>query len=73
MILEGWVPDKLANELEKQLTADGDAFVELEITDADTDVPIQLSNSRFARVFEPIVRRMFCPQLPREFDPTPYT
>lgn len=71
VILEGWVPEDRAGEMEAALSGQGIAYVELEITDQDKDVPIQLKNNRFSRVFEPIVKLFSLPNY-HELDPTPY-
>lgn len=70
VILEGWVPEKLADKMEAGLKELDIAFTELELDPTDKRVPVKLNNSRFARVFEPIVNLFSLPNY-NEIDPTP--
>lgn len=70
VILEGWVPEKLAEKMESGLRELDVAFVELELDPTDKRVPVKLKNSRFAKAFEPIVNLFSLPNY-NEIDPTP--
>lgn len=70
VILEGWVPERIAKEMEHNLQDSGVAFTELEVDD-ESEVPIKLHNNRFAQAFEPIVELFSLPNY-GELDPTPY-
>ncbi len=65
----GWIPVNKKEEIEKEL-ANYSVSYEMEQPSPDEDVPIQLSNSRFARLFEPITRMFALPKY-KELDPTP--
>ena len=69
-ILEGWVPEKHTEEL--KALAEETGAVTVETAPAEGEMPpVQLHNSRFSRLFEPI-SKLF--DLPRygELDLTPY-
>ena len=69
MLLEGWIPAAEAQSLESALDR-GDYYCrKLEISDED-DIPIELKNNRFNRLFEPITRLYSLPNA-HEFDSTP--
>ena len=69
MLLEGWIPTAEAQSLESALDR-GDYYCrKLEISDED-DIPIELKNNRFNRLFEPITRLYSLPNA-HEFDSTP--
>ena len=69
MLLEGWIPTAEAQSLESVLDR-GDYYCrKLEISDED-DIPIELKNNRFNRLFEPITRLYSLPNA-HEFDSTP--
>ncbi|MDN4753244.1 V-type ATPase 116kDa subunit family protein [Porphyromonadaceae bacterium W3.11] len=70
VILEGWVPEDKQSAMENALSNSGIAFIEMEVNSED-DVPIQLKNNRFTRVFEPLVKLFSLPNY-SELDPTPY-
>jgi V/A-type H+-transporting ATPase subunit I len=70
MLLEGWVPDEKVNALEERLDKEGYYFRKTEI-DANDQVPIELRNNSFNRLYEPICRMFSLPNY-REFDPTPF-
>lgn len=70
MFLEGWVPAKRGEELEQALDKEGYFFRKLDIEDND-QIPIELKNNSFARLYEPICRMFSLPNY-REFDPTPF-
>ena len=69
MLLEGWIPTAEAQSLESALDR-GDYYCrKLEISDED-NIPIELKNNRFNRLFEPITRLYSLPNA-HEFDSTP--
>ena len=69
MLLEGWIPTAEAQSLESALDR-GDYYCrKLEISDED-NIPIELKNNRFNRLFEPITKLYSLPNA-REFDSTP--
>lgn len=70
VILEGWVPEPKAEALEHSLDELDIAYTELAFSDTE-DVPIQLTNNRFTRAFEPLVKMFSLPNY-NEFDPTPF-
>ncbi len=69
MLLEGWIPAAEEKSLEAALDRGNYYCRKLEITDAD-DIPVELKNNRFNRLFEPITRLYSLPNA-REFDSTP--
>ncbi len=69
MLLEGWIPAAEEQSLEAALDRGNYYCRKLEITDAD-DIPVELKNNRFNRLFEPITRLYSLPNA-REFDSTP--
>ena len=70
MVLEGYVPVKQDAAMQAALSEEGIAYVQEEIVYGE-DVPIKLSNSRFGRAFEPLVKMFSLPNY-WEFDPTPF-
>ncbi|CQB87023.1 putative V-type sodium ATP synthase subunit I [Chlamydia trachomatis] len=70
VILEGWVPQRIAKEMEQDLQNSGVAYAELEVGD-ESEVPIKLHNNRFVKAFEPLVELFSLPNY-GELDPTPY-
>lgn len=69
MLLEGWIPAAEASSLETALDRGNYYCRKLEINDED-DIPIELKNNRFNRLFEPITKLYSLPNA-REFDSTP--
>jgi V/A-type H+-transporting ATPase subunit I len=69
MYLEGWVPASEAPALSNALEKDGCYCRELEIEEGD-NVPIQLKNNAYARLFEPVTKMFSLPNY-TELDPTP--
>ena len=69
MLLEGWIPAAEAQSLETALDRGNYYFRKLEINDED-NIPIELKNNRFNRLFEPITKLYSLPNA-REFDSTP--
>lgn len=70
MLMEGWAPAENEEALEKLLDDKGFYYQKLEIKDED-NVPIQLKNNSFSRLFEPITKLFSLPNY-NEFDPTPF-
>ena len=70
MLLEGWIPADKVAEMETVLDKGGYYFRKLEIL-AEDNVPIQLKNNSFAKLYEPICRMFSLPNY-GEFDPTPF-
>lgn len=70
MLLEGWAPSEKEEMLVKNLDEKGFYYKKLEIREED-NVPIQLRNNKFSRLFEPITKLFSLPNY-NEFDPTPF-
>jgi len=70
MLLEGWIPADKVAEMETVLDRGGYYFRKLEIL-AEDNVPIQLQNNSFTKLYEPICRMFSLPNY-TEFDPTPF-
>jgi V/A-type H+-transporting ATPase subunit I len=69
-ILEGWVPEKHAEEV--KALAEETGAVTIEIPPGEGEIPpVQLHNSRFSRLFEPISKMFDLPNY-SELDLTPY-
>ena len=69
MLLEGWIPAAQEQSLETALDRGNYYCRKLEISDED-DIPVELKNNRFNRLFEPITKLYSLPNA-REFDSTP--
>ena len=68
--MEGWIPVEKADVIKAEL----DKFsVSYELTQPipGDDVPVQLKNNRFARLFEPVTEMFALPKY-TELDPTPF-
>lgn len=70
MLLEGWIPQEKTLSLEQALDQGGYFFRKIEIEECD-QVPIELKNDSFSKLYEPICRMFSLPNY-REFDPTPF-
>lgn len=70
MLLEGWIPEENAPQLQQLLDEDGYYYRKLDIADEDA-IPIKLKNNRFSKLFEPITKLFSLPSY-GEFDPTPF-
>ncbi|MDO4703927.1 V-type ATP synthase subunit I [Tannerella sp.] len=70
MLLEGWIPTAQEQRLENELDRNGYYFRKLEIQDED-NIPVELKNNRFNRLFEPITKLYSLPNS-KEFDSTPF-
>lgn len=71
MIVEGWCPETLQEDLNKFLEDQGVMCVIQEVDPQDSQVPILLKNNKFASLFEPITRLFSLPKY-AELDPTPF-
>jgi len=60
MLLEGWAPAAQVADISKALDIKG-VFYEVEDPQPDDDIPIQLSNNKFAKLFEPLTRLYMLP------------
>lgn len=60
MLLEGWIPAADVDKVSKALDIKG-VFFEVEDPQPDDDIPIQLSNNKFARLFEPLTKLYMLP------------
>lgn len=69
MFLEGWIVDDQAEAMQKVLDKDGYFYRQLEI-DPGENVPIELKNNAFTRLYEPITKMYSLPNY-WEFDSTP--
>lgn len=70
MLLEGWIPAKLLDNVEKSLDEEHCYYEILDPTPED-DIPIKMSNNRFFRLFEPFTQLYMLPAY-GELDLTPY-
>jgi V/A-type H+/Na+-transporting ATPase subunit I len=70
MLLEGWIPEALKDEVTKFLDEHKVVYVEEPAT-AQDKVPIQLKNNRFSKLFEPIGEFYELPNH-RELDLVPF-
>ena len=61
LLLQGWAPAKSIDGIRAELDAAGQ-FYEIEDPSPEDDIPIQLSNNRFARLFEPLTKLYMLPQ-----------
>jgi V/A-type H+-transporting ATPase subunit I len=61
ILLQGWAPEKSIEGIRANLDASG-AFYEVSDPTPEDEIPIQLSNGRFARLFEPLTRLYMLPQ-----------
>ncbi len=60
MLLEGWAPAAQIADISKALDIKG-VFYDVEDPLPDDDIPIQLSNNKFAKLFEPLTRLYMLP------------
>ncbi|WP_279173098.1 V-type ATP synthase subunit I [Tannerella forsythia] len=70
MLLEGWIPAAQEQSLEAELDRNNYYFRKLDITPED-NIPIDLENNWFSRLFEPISRLYMLPKY-SELDLTPF-
>jgi V/A-type H+-transporting ATPase subunit I len=70
-LINGWVLEEKADSVE-QFLKDHHAYYEMESPEiTDDDVPIQITNNAYSRLFEPILRMYSLPKY-RDLDPTVY-
>jgi V/A-type H+-transporting ATPase subunit I len=60
VLLEGWAPAAQIDQISKALDIKG-VFYDVEDPQPDDDIPIQLSNNKFAKLFEPLTRLYMLP------------
>lgn len=60
MLLEGWIPAADVDEVSKALDMKG-VFFEVDDPEPNDDIPIQLSNNKFAKLFEPLTKLYMLP------------
>ena len=60
LLLEGWIPAADVDEVSKALDMKGVFFV-VDDPQPDDDIPIQLSNNKFAKLFEPLTKLYMLP------------
>lgn len=60
VLLEGWAPASKVAEISDNLNEKG-VFYDIQDPQADDDIPILLSNNRFARLFEPLTKLYMLP------------
>lgn len=60
LLLEGWVPAADAEDTVKSLDQTG-IYYQISDPQPDDDIPIQLSNNKFAKLFEPLTRLYMLP------------
>jgi len=70
MILQGWIPVKNESELKNFVEKSNLVFISCNPT-SDDDVPVQLRNNPFAKIFEPIARMFMLPKY-NDVDLTPF-
>ena len=60
LLLEGWIPADQVDETSKALDLKG-VFYDVSEPTPDDDIPIQLSNNKFAKLFEPLTKLYMLP------------
>ena len=60
MLLEGWIPAAQVEEVSKELDLKG-VFFDVDDPTPEDDIPIQLSNNKFAKLFEPLTKLYMLP------------
>ena len=68
VVVEGWTP---ADSVDNVLAVTSDAYCEVKDPTPDDEIPIQLKNNAFSRMFEPIMNLYMLPQY-SELDLTPF-
>lgn len=61
MLLEGWVPTKQKQSIDDLLNTEG-IYFESRSANREDDIPIQLSNNKFFRLFEPLTKLYMLPK-----------
>lgn len=70
MLLEGYSPEHITEDLNAFLETEG-IYYEVVNPSVDENIPIQLKNSNFSKLFEPITNLFSLPNY-NELDPTPF-
>jgi V/A-type H+-transporting ATPase subunit I len=70
MLLEGWVPEDKAEEINSFLNNSGIYYITSKPESGDK-IPVKLRNSRFSKLFEPIAKLYSLPDY-KELDLTPF-
>ena len=60
LLLEGWIPATEVEEVSRELDIKG-VFFDVEDPTPDDDIPIQLCNNKFAKLFEPLTKLYMLP------------
>lgn len=60
LLLEGWAPAADIDGISKELDVKG-VFFDVDDPQPDDDIPIQLSNNKFAKLFEPLTKLYMLP------------
>jgi V/A-type H+-transporting ATPase subunit I len=60
LLLEGWIPAEKVEEVSRELDMKG-VFFDIEDPTPEDDIPIQLSNNKFAKLFEPLTKLYMLP------------
>lgn len=61
ILLQGWAPARSIDAIRAELDASGQ-FYQIDDPTPEDEIPIQLSNNRFARLFEPLTKLYMLPQ-----------
>ena len=61
MLLQGWAPEKSLDTVREYLDKTGH-YYQIDDPTAEDDIPIQLSNNRFFRLFEPLTKLYMLPK-----------
>ena len=61
MLLQGWAPEKSLDTVREYLDKTGH-YYQVDDPTAEDDIPIQLSNNRFFRLFEPLTKLYMLPK-----------
>ena len=70
MVLEGYSPEHVSESLNAFLEEEG-VYYEVTNPNIEENIPIQLKNSKFSKLFEPITNLFSLPNY-SELDPTPF-
>ena len=61
MLLQGWAPEKTLDTIREYLDKTGH-YYQIDDPTAEDDIPIQLSNNKFFRLFEPLTKLYMLPK-----------
>src|SRR5690606_12797070 len=70
MVLEGYSPEPVESKLNAFLDQEG-VYYQVSNPDIEENIPIELKNSAFSKLFEPITNLFSLPNY-SELDPTPF-